>query len=373
VSHAVVAAYERAAGIRLDTDVVKELTERARPAGVERPEFEATTALAIVVSGGLREEHEHRLLYQVGRFDGTPVRVGTAEAAQVEQVAAQVRSLDLRYGGELAGQLAGQLLRWATGLREATMTDQVRRRLHVAVGALAQWAAWCAFDTDRLEDARALSKVALGSAVRAAEPDLRGHVLADVAAQQAHLGHAVDALQTVRLADDDSGTTPAVRCISHGVRARLHAALGQRDRCLREIGNVEDLSTLVDPEVVPEWLGGWQPAHVQAVCGHALAVLAEASDDPAHAAEAHQRLIGAADELAAAGRVRAAALCLTAVARMHLRCGNPDEASWWAGRAQPLAEDLRSARVARDVAAARAHSNGGTRLVLPQTGLGGQG
>lgn len=351
-THAVVAAYERATGIRLDADVLRELAQRSPPGAVGRQEFDATTAVAMVLAGGLGEEQERRLLHQAVAFTGTPARVGAAEAAQVEQMAWQVRSFDLRYGGELAGQLGVRTLRWAAGLRAATMSDDVRRRLHTAVGVLAQWTAWCAFDADRHAIARALSTVALGSALRADDPDLRGHVLADVAAQRAHLGHAAEALRTVRLAEQDEPTTPAVRCMLHGVRARLYAALGERGRCVREIGNVAQTSADLEPDAVPTWLAGWEPAHTQAVCGHAYARLAELGDDPADVVEAHKRLATAADELTVAGRVRAAALCLTTLARMYRRCNNPDEAAWWAERAQPLADELRSARLDRDLAAA---------------------
>jgi transcriptional regulator with XRE-family HTH domain len=356
-THAVVAAYERATGIRLDADVLAELAARSRPGSAGRSEFDITTAVAMVVAGGLAVEHERRLLHQAAAFTGTPARVGDADVAQVEQLARQLRLLDLRYGGQLAGQLGARTLRWAAGLREATMSDRVRRRLEVAVGTLARQTAWSAFDTDRHEIARGLSRVALGAAVRADDPDLRGHALADVAAQQADLGHAADALQTLRLVDDQR-CSPAVRCVLHGVRARSYAALGQRDRCLREIGEAEQTSAEVEAEAAPQWLAGWEPAHTEAVCGHAYALLAETDDAAAEdVVEAHRRLAAAADELTVAGRRRAAALCLTGLARLHQRCGHPDEAAWWAERAQPIAGQLRSARLDHQLAAAKAGAN----------------
>lgn len=375
VTHAVVAVYERAVGIRIDADVLRELEERARPGGGGRQEFGSTTALAMVAAGGLREEHERRLLYQAaGTLSGGLIqqRVGDTEAAHIEHLARQVRSLDLRYGGQLASQLVGQLLRWAVGLRGATMTEQVKRRLQVAAGALAQGAAWCAFDTDLHETGLSLSRVALGSAVRADEPDLRSHVLVDVAAQQAQLGNVADAWQLVRLAEEEQRTGPAVRCMLHGARARLYAALGERDRCRREIRLVEQVGAQVEPEAVPGWLGGWEPAHAEAVCGHAYARLAEASGDAADEAEAHKRLATAAEELTVAGRVRAAVLCLSELARMHQRCGNPDEAQDWAEHAQRLAVDLRSTRVSRELVAVKAPHNGGSDAHRREQGSGGR-
>jgi hypothetical protein len=62
------------------------------------------------------------------------------------------------------------------------------------VGGLAARCAWTAFDTGSHEAARSLFRLALYAAGRAGDPDLRAHILADVAAQHRYLGYHEDCL-----------------------------------------------------------------------------------------------------------------------------------------------------------------------------------
>jgi hypothetical protein len=354
VTPAVLAAYERALGMRIDPYTMNDLTAGSAVDDADRRAFQATVATlaAGTPTGGLGGEGEQRLL-QDAMYSRVPQRITTSDVTHLEQAALTLRGLDMRYGGELTAQMAGQLLRWAVGLRTAAMTEQVRRRWHVALATLATWAAWSAHDACQRPAARALAVLALDAALRADEPDLRAHVLADIAAQHNHHGHPADALHTLRLADGDERTHPAIQAMLHGVRARAHAALGERDRCEREVARAGDLTSDVDPGAVPGWLGGWQPAHVRAVSGHAYAGLARKSGDPDDLDRAHEALIHAAERLNDL-RPRAAALCLTHLAHAHLACGDPDRAASLAGKAEHLATDLRSTRVDRDLAALRA-------------------
>jgi transcriptional regulator with XRE-family HTH domain len=350
VSPAVLAAYERALGMRIDAYTLGELTPGGGPDDADRRAFQAmvATLASSHPAGELGGEGEQRLLHDA-MYLRIPQQVTTSDVAHLEQAASTLRGLDLRHGGELTVQMAGQLLRWAAGLRAASMTAPVRHRWHTAVATLAMWGAWSAHDACQRPAARALAILALDAAACADEPDLRAHVLADIAAQHNHAGHPDDALRTLRLAGGDERTHPAIQTMLHGVRARAHAALGEPDRCHREIRLVEDAAAVVDPDAVPGWLGGWQPAHVEALCGHAHADLARATGDPSHLDRAHQALTTAAAHLTPV-RPRAAALCLTHLARTHHKCGDPDQATTLADQARHLATDLRSTRLNRDLA-----------------------
>lgn len=354
VTPSVVAAYSSALRRPVDATLISELL-----GGSDDAERRAFGVEVRTIAAGGASEHGTALLAEEAAFLAPPARVGPADIAHVEQAATLVRALDLRHGGEQAGQMAYQLLRWAGRMREAPMSAGEQHRLQAAIGVLAAWAGWAVFDTGRHTAARALFRLALEAAVQADEPDLRAHVLVDIAAQQSQLGHPADALKVVRLADGDERVCPAVQCMVHGVRARAYATLGDRDRCIREIGRAEDAAALVEPRTVPAWLGGWEPAHVEAVCGHAYAQLAHTRGGFTDLAEAHKRLEAAANDLAAAGRWRAAALCLVRLAGAHQRGGNPDEAAAWTGQAQRAAAGLGSARVGRALAAVCAASNGG--------------
>jgi hypothetical protein len=131
----------------------------------------------------------------------------------------------------------------------------------------------------------------------------------------------------------------------HGVRAHAYATLAEPDRCQEHLKLAEDIAATVHPDAVPRWLGGWQPAHTGAMCAHALATLAMATSDDRHLADAHDRLAGAIDQLTAAPRTRALALCQTRLAALYLHTGDHDRAHHWNERARAGAADLRSARV----------------------------
>jgi transcriptional regulator with XRE-family HTH domain len=351
VTPAVIAVYERALDLRIHPDLIADLVAPCEPDDADRRAFHrgiAALAASGDPAGGMSGEHDHRLHEET--LTPAPTRITPGDVDHLERAASTLRGLDLRHGGELAAQMGCHLLRWALPLRSVAMTEPTARRLHAAIGTLAATSAWAAHDACRHRTARTLFTIALDAAVHADAPDLRAHVLADIAAHHNQAGHPADALHAVRLGDGDERVHPAVQCMLHGVRARAYAALDEPDRCDREITRVESLAAGVDPDGVPGWLGGWQHAHVRAVVGHAYAELAHVSGDPANLERAHERLIPAAAQLAGV-RPRAAALALTHLARLHRTSGDADQVAELTARAGHLATDLRSTRVDRDLSA----------------------
>src|SRR5437899_11844023 len=122
------------------------------------------------------------------------------------------------------------------------MSDPIRDRLNTAVGSLAERSAWSTFDAGEHDGARSLFKLALYTATEADDPDLRAHILSDIATQQMYLGHPNDCLKIIRMADGDDRISPAVRFVLHGVKARAFGALAEADATTRQIGLAEDAS-----------------------------------------------------------------------------------------------------------------------------------
>jgi transcriptional regulator with XRE-family HTH domain len=361
VTPAVVAAYEKALGVRVG----------ATGPGRRADPFDRTarqaflTTVATVAVGGPPGDPVDRLLATGGEDAAAlppPVGAGAAalpplggaDVAHVEQAALMVAALDLRYGGGLAWQMAGGLLRWAVGLRRGATGGAVRARLDAAIGAMAGRAGWAAFDAGRHDAARALFTLALDSAVQAQEVDLRAHILADIGAHYNYLGSPDECLTVVRLGDGDERVAPAVRQILHGVKAQAYAAKQDPPACARHIDLAEAAAAAVRPDEVPAWMGELVPAHTRAVTGHAAAVLACASGSDADLADAQKRLMQAVDGLATTGRVRALALCQTRLALVHLRGGDREQAAGWARQALSVSVELRSARLWRALAGVRA-------------------
>jgi transcriptional regulator with XRE-family HTH domain len=350
VTPAILAAYEQALGTRIAHALADRAGGADRLDQLEREAFAAT--IGKVAAGGSAGEPVGRLLAAAGADLAPPARVGPTDVVHVEHATALVRRMDLQFGGELVWQMAEPLLRWAVGLHAGSMREATRVRLDAAIGALAGSAAWAAFDGGRQQAARTLFTVALAAAGRADDPDLRAHVMADVAAHYNYLGHPDDCLRILRL-EGDERVGPAVQCVVHGVKAHVYAANGLSDACAREIELAQVTSAAMEPGEVPGWLGGFEPAHTRAVCGHAAAVLAGATGRDADRAAAHQRLTEAIGQLERAGRDRAVALCQTRLTMLHLAAGEHDQAGRWARQALATTAGVRSARVRRELATVR--------------------
>jgi transcriptional regulator with XRE-family HTH domain len=367
VTPAIMAAYERVTGVRL-ADAVAAVAEQGEPpeqhrnskgwrpghlSEMRRRGFSA--AIGALNAGGHLGEPLGRLLDSTGR-PLAPAPPEVADVAQLEQLAEVMTALDLRHGGGLVSQLAKQLLRWAVPMLDTSgeLAEPTARRLHASVGGLALRAAWAAFDVAAHEAARSLFRLALYASVRASDPDLRAHVLADVAAQHNYLGYHEDALEIIRMVGGDERVSPAVLMVLHGVRARAYAATGQLESCLRHVGLAEEAFAGADPRA-PGWVGTLRhPAYLYATTGHATAQLARRSEDAAGAAEARERLTAAIDDFDASTHARAHALCVSRLALLNLSTGELDQGAHWARQALRCAERIRSVRLDHDLADLRA-------------------
>jgi transcriptional regulator with XRE-family HTH domain len=368
VTPAITAAYERVTGVKLADAAVGVAERRDRDTGrrgkswrpgqltdMRRQAFNA--AIGAITIGGHLGEPLSRLIDSTGR-PVTPAPPEDGDVAQLEQAVGLLTVLDLRYGGGLVSQLAKAVLRWAVAMLDAAdMTDQVAARMSAAVGGLAARAGWAAFDVAAHESARSLFRLALYTAARSADPDLRAHVLADVAAQHNQLGYHQDALAVIRLGEGDERVTPAVRMVLHGVKARAYAAVDLAPACRQHVESAERAhgQAAAATGEVPEWVARLaDPAHLYATTGHAMAALAQRTGEPADLRDAVQRLSRAVSAFDPLGHARARALCLARLATLQLATGEVDQATHWARHALVESAGIRSARVAHAVAAIRA-------------------
>lgn len=357
VTPAVLAAYEKATGIRLTGVAGHGPADPIAGGGWRRGHLSEArrrtlnAKIAAVAVGGPLSEQLTRILDATGR-PVVPSRIELADAIQVERVAALCTGIDLQYGGGVADQMARALLRWAVGLLEAAGPDPAVVRLHAAIAALAQRAGWAAFDADTHDVARSLFTVALYAATRADDADLRAHVIADLAAQHNYLGYPDDCLQVVRFGEVDERISPAVQLVLHTVKARAYAVRGDAEACHRHIQLAETIHATVEPT------GGWQDtiattAHLYASTGHAAATLARRLASPADRTDARQRLTSAVEALDPASQARPAALCMAQLATLHLEAGELAGGVYWARRVLDNAGAIRSHRLAEHLAMMR--------------------
>jgi transcriptional regulator with XRE-family HTH domain len=341
VTPAIMAAYERVTGVKLIEAAEQVEQRRDRDTGrggktwhpgqltdMRRRAYNA--AVGALAVGGYLGEPMSRLIDSTGR-PVTPVPPGESDIEQLEQVSGLLTCLDMRYGGGLVSQLAKAVLRWAYSTLDAVnISGAEQRRLHSAVGAMAHRAGWAAFDVYSHEAARSLFRFALYCAVVGEDHDLRGHVLADVAAQHNQLGYHRDALDLIRLAEGDERIAPAVRMVLHGAKARAYGCLAEADGCRRQLEAAQQLFTQASPED-PGWIATLaHPARLHALTGHALADLAQHSPTGQdYREQALEQLTKAVEEFDPSVHTRAYALCVARVAMLRATGADPDQTRKW--------------------------------------------
>jgi transcriptional regulator with XRE-family HTH domain len=362
VTPAIIKAYEKVTGVKLAEVAGQVSHSRDRNAGrgggnskgwnpgqlgdMRRKAYNA--AIGALAVGGFLGEPVSRLIDSTGR-PATPVVPDRLDIVQLEGVSELLVGLDMRYGGGLVSQLAKSVLRWAAPMLDAHGTNQdEQRRLHAVVGAIAHRAGWAAFDVQGHESARSLFRFALYAASVGEDHDLRGHVLADVAAQHNQLGYRRDALDLIRLGEGDERIAPAVRVVLHGVKARTYACLGEADACRRQVDAADAVFDRCR-QGEPGWVGRLaHPARLFAITGHALADLADNTGNGNDRSDAADRLSKAVDQFDIEIHARARALCASRLAELRAGSSDPDEAaSWttWLREKLPPGQCIRSERL----------------------------
>lgn len=219
------------------------------------------------------------------------------------------------------------------------------KALYGAVARLAARTAWSAFDTGFHESARSLFRLALFTAVRSGDHDLRAHVLADAAAQHNHIGYHEDAIDLTRIAVGDERIDPAMRAVLHSVQARAYAALGKDAGCRRAIDLAHEAHSSPDTSDT-DWVDTLRhPGRLAVATGHALAELAGHTGAEADLVEGDRQLQAAVDTLDNSGNARAVALAMAALAKLHIKVGDPAGGLVWAQRALAHLPSIGSARL----------------------------
>jgi tetratricopeptide (TPR) repeat protein len=127
-----------------------------------------------------------------GRDDQRGARVGLADVRRLEDVVAELRGLDYRYGGGACRRAVESRLPAAVALLEGVTKTVVLARLCTAVADLYNLAGWTNFDQDRPAAALTAFRRALELAIQAENDDLQANVRYRIGRLHLHYG-AVDA------------------------------------------------------------------------------------------------------------------------------------------------------------------------------------
>ncbi|MEU6756004.1 transcriptional regulator [Streptomyces sp. NPDC046685] len=273
--------------------------------------------------------------------------IGLSDVARIEATTDAFRALDNAHGGGLSRlAVVGQLQHITHLARTRTYTEETGRALFVAIAELASVAGWMTHDAGAHADAQRYLLLGLQAAKQAGRDGagIGGHLMNCLARQANHLGHAEDALDLVQAAQYGTRKLPAgrLRALLCSLEARSHAVLGHIDEMTRANGAAEQALADDDPATTPRWAAWFDLAEFRVTAGVCEFIAAE------HAPERAGNAItlieqGTADR--PAERVRSRAFDQIALARAHVRAGQPEAAATTTATALTLMGTITSTRV----------------------------
>ncbi len=288
----------------------------------------------------------HEPVELVAMPTSTPDRVGAAEVARIRVATQTFRTLDARYGGGACHDAVLAFLTWGRRLLDADASDEIARRLYVALADLYNVAGWTAFDLNRVDPAhryfdRAFTLAQLGG---------DGALMADVGYRKGriHLHHnspdkAQREFQLGQYSAQSCGSAIA-SAILYTHQAWACAKMGRAAESLTMLGHGVDefLRCAAARPAIPAWARFFDTIQLSAISGAIYAELAQLVD-PAYARFAVPALTRAVHR-AGPERTRGTSFTLMALATSHLVEGRPDHALHAGERAVEMARDVRSVR-----------------------------
>src|SRR5262249_25965231 len=289
---------------------------------------EATrTLLSVVFGSALLEPLERWLSGTVERVvGGRRGSVGYQEVEQLERAARVFRDWDDQFGGGLRRKaVVGQLNEVADLLRESHPVE-IKRRLFGAMAQLSETAAIMSWDSGLDALAQRYYVLALRASKPAGDPGFGANVMAAMARQLLYLGHPGDALELVRLAQDESAgqATSSVRSSLNTRESWAYAKLGGISAFRRATDKAEQALAAAEPDEDPYWITYYDEAELMGTTGGRLLELAH--EEPKLANETAD-YIERATTLRRPGRLRSSALDQIGLAEARLIQGELGEAS----------------------------------------------
>jgi len=307
---------------------------------------EVTRTLAGVVFGSALLEPLERWLSGASETPraGRAGSVGYQEVEQIENAARIFRDWDDQFGGGLRRKaVVGQLNEVADLLRDSHPVE-IRRRLFGAMAQLSETAAIMSWDSGHQALAQRYYALSLRASKTAGDRAFGANVMAAMARQLLYLGHTGDALELVRLAQDDSAgyTTASLRSMLYTREAWAYAKLGRISAFRRATSKAEDALTEAKPAEDPYWITYFDLAELEGTTGGRLLELAHQDKQLAEETAGH---ISQAIALRRPGRLRSSALDQIGLVEARLIQGEMEEASHLGQQTTALVEQTPSDRV----------------------------
>ncbi|MEV6984795.1 helix-turn-helix transcriptional regulator [Sphaerisporangium sp. NPDC051017] len=272
-----------------------------------------------------------------------PVRIGETEVEQVESVTQALRVLDYRYGGGVCRDAVVAQLAWSQRLLGASCSEEVGRRLHLALADQHNLAGWTSFDVGLHGHARRHLSRALEQAKHAGDPSLAANILYRMGRVHLHLRRVEDALRFFQLGqicaqDASCELTVAMLCANE---AWAYALLGDRKLALKSLERAYDEFNRADRLNAPSWVRFFGEADLKAAAGMMHSALAR--DHAGHLVRAAELLSGSVRERSET-YARSKVFELIALATAQLLLGDVENGVDNGNEAVTLVTQIRSIR-----------------------------
>jgi len=272
-----------------------------------------------------------------------PDRVDETDVIQLEHITRVHRALDYQHGGGACRDAVVAQANYARLLLTASCTDDVRRRLQLALADLHNLAGWTSFDVGLHSAARRHFAQALNQAKDGDDPSLVANVLyrlGRVHLHQQYLSQAMRFFQLGQLAAQDA-EDPLTVAMLHANEAWTLALMGNRRKALSSIGRAQDEFSRGRPDGLPGWVSFFGAADLHALIGMVHGLLPPEQGDQQADAITH---LTHSIELRTGGMERSLTFELTALATVRLNAGDLALGVAEGRRAVNLAETVRSVR-----------------------------
>jgi transcriptional regulator with XRE-family HTH domain len=276
-------------------------------------------------------------------------RIGVSLVEQVERRVHQLRLMDDHVGGaDTYAMVTAELAATTALLADCAYTEEIGKRLLVAVGELAQLAGWTSSDAGRYAEAERLYLLGVRAAHAGGDPAGAANNLSSLAYQASNVGDAHQALTLAR---------SAYAGARHDATAKSRALLGERiawaaaragdaQAAERALGAVEtDYARQGSGDEDPEWVYWLSPEEVEVMAGRVWTELQR----PLRAVPILERAIaGYGDDTG-----RETSLYQTWMAESLAQANEPERAAAAATKALRLSRQAGSVRAEDRVAAVR--------------------
>jgi transcriptional regulator with XRE-family HTH domain len=266
-------------------------------------------------------------------------RIGGGLIDRVERRVEQLRYIDDFVGGRDLHDLVTRELRATIGLlKSAAYTDELGRRLLIAVGELCQLAGWVASDAGLRSAAQRYYLAAMRAAESAGDRPLAAQAISSLAYQTASTDDARTAVVLARSAYEGArgAATATTQALLLERVAWAHARAGELTQTERALDAVDQFFEQRQPERDPPWVYWLDRDEIDVMAGRCYTELRR----PAQAVP----LLSGVLERYGDARAREAALYTSWLAESHLHAGEIDRAGAAAIRVLELADRVNSAR-----------------------------